>query len=365
MAMKIELHQIPVRELVKGYVNDDEEGVTGYLGRLDIRPKYQREFVYKDKQRDKVIDTVRKGFPLNVMYWCKTGEDKYEVLDGQQRTISICEYIDNKYSIDDKKFSNLQPDEKEQILNYELMVYFCEDGTDSEKLDWFEVINIAGVVLTKQELRNTVYTGTWLTDAKRSFSKTGCRAYAIGNKLVSGSPIRQEYLETALDWISNGQIRKYMSEHQDDHTANDLWIYFQSVITWVNGTFPKYRKEMKGIDWGNLHRRFGAADLNLDPKALETEVARLMIDDDVTNKKGIYAFVLDKDERHLNIRAFSEAMKRAAYEKQGGICKICGKYFAVEEMEGDHITPWSQGGKTDKDNCQMLCKACNREKGNR
>jgi len=149
MAMKIELHQIPVRELVKDYINDDEEGVTAYGGRLDIRPKYQREFVYKDKQRDAVIATVRKGFPLNVMYWCKTGEDKYEVLDGQQRTISICEYVFNKYSIAEQKFSNLQSDEREQILNYELMVYFCSEGTDSEKLDWFEVINIASVVLTK------------------------------------------------------------------------------------------------------------------------------------------------------------------------------------------------------------------------
>jgi len=156
-----------------------------------------------------------------------------------------------------------------------------------------------------------------------------------------------------------------MSDHQDYNSANELWTYFQSVINWVNTTFPNYRKEMKGIDWGDLHRRFGNPDLNLDPKALDKEITRLMIDDDVTNKRGIYAYVLDKNERHLNIRAFSEAMKRAAYEKQGGLCKMCGKSFAIEEMEGDHITPWSQGGKTDKDNCQMLCKACNREKGGR
>jgi hypothetical protein len=362
MAMKIELHQIPIRELVKDYINSDEEGVTAYGSRLNIRPKYQREFVYKDAQRDAVISTVRKGFPLNVMYWVKTGADTYEVLDGQQRTISICEYVTGRFSINHLLFSNLQSDEQEQILNYEVMVYFCSEGTDSEKLGWFEIINIAGEVLTKQELRNTVYTGPWLTDAKWHFSKTGCAASKMASNLLTGSPIRQEYLETALDWISNGQIEKYMSEHQNSPTANDLWIYFQSVITWVNGTFPNYRKEMKGIDWGDLHRRFGAAGLNLDPKALEAEITRLMIDDDVTNKRGIYAYILDKDERHLNIRAFSEAMKRAAYERQGGLCKQCGKSFAIAEMEGDHIDPWHSGGKTNAENCQMLCKACNRRK---
>ncbi|MDR1787771.1 MAG: DUF262 domain-containing protein [Treponema sp.] len=295
MAMKIELRQIPIRELVKGYVNDAEEGVTAYGGRLDIRPKYQREFVYKDDKRDAVIATIRKGFPRTVMSGVKTGAARYEVRDGQQRSISICEYVTGAFSINHLLFSNLQSDEQEQILNYELMVYFCTEGTASEKLGWFEIVNIAGEVLTKQELRNAVYTGPWLTDAKRSFSKTGCRAYAIGNKLVDGSPIRQDYLETALDWISNGHIEKYMSEHQHSPTANDLWIYFQSVITWVNGTFPVYRREMKGLDWGGLHRRFGAAGLNLDPAALEAEIKRLMIDDDVTNKRGIYAYVLDKD----------------------------------------------------------------------
>jgi len=358
--MKIELHQIPVRELVKNYLNSDEEGVTAWGGKLNIRPKYQREFVYKDEQRDAVIDTLRNGYPLNVMYWCKIGEDSYEVLDGQQRTLSICEYVTGRFMIDFKLFSTLTSDEQEQILDYELMVYFCE-GTDSEKLAWFRVVNIAGAVLTAQELRNAVYTGEWLTDAKWHFSKTSCAASKMASNLLTGSPIRQEYLETALSWISNGQIEKYMACHQRDHTANALWSHFQAVITWVNSTFPNYRKEMKGIDWGVLYRQFKDADL--DPKALETEVARLMIDDDVTNKKGIYAYVLGHDERHLNIRAFSEAMKRAAYEKQGGLCKQCGKHFDIAVMEGDHITPWSQGGKTDKDNCQMLCRACNREKG--
>ena len=346
--MEIDLHQIPVRELVKDYKNNDEEGVSGWGGRLDIRPKYQREFVYRDDQRDAVIDTVRKSYPLNVMYWCKTGADtgevaaSFEVLDGQQRTISICEYVNNEYAIDNKLFSNLQSDEQEQILDYELMVYFCE-GKDSEKLAWFKVVNIAGAVLTEQELRNAVYSGPWLTDAKRSFSKTGYRAYQIGNKLVSGSAIRQEYLETALDWISNGQIEKYMSCHQAHHTANELWTYFQSVITWVNSIFPNYRKEMKGLDWGGLHRRFKDADL--DPKELRAEVDRLMIDDDVNNKRGIYTYVLDNDEKHLNIRAFSEAMKRRPTKSMAAFAGSAANILRLNKWKATISPPGIQAAR--------------------
>jgi hypothetical protein len=357
--MKIELHQIPVRELAEGYTNSDEEGVQGYDGKLDIRPKYQREFVYKEEQRNAVINTVCNGFPLNVMYWVKNSENNYEVLDGQQRTISICEYINNNFPVEYKMFNNLTKNEQEQILGYELMIYFCE-GTDSEKLKWFEIINMAGAVLTKQELRNAVYTGPWLSDAKRYFSKTGCAAFAIANKYLTGNTIRQEYLETALDWISSGNIRKYMSEHQHDPDTLPLWTYFQSVITWVNGKFPRYRKEMKGIDWGDLYNNF--QEKTLDAAELEKEIARLMQDDDVTNKKGVYAYVLDGEERHLNIRAFTDNMKRETYERQKGICPNCKKHFEPEEMEGDHIDPWHIGGKTNATNCQMLCKECNRRK---
>jgi hypothetical protein len=357
--MKIELHKIPIRELFNDYCNSDEEGVTGYGGKLNIRPKYQREFVYKDEQRNAVINTVRKNYPLNVMYWVKNQDGTYEVLDGQQRTISICEYLSDNFSINNKFFATLANDEQEQILNYELMVYFCE-GTDSEKLEWFEIVNIAGAVLTKQELRNAVYTGSWLSDAKRQFSKTSCAAAKIASKYLNGTAIRQDYLETAIDWISSNNIEKYMSEHQHDHTANELWTYFQSVVAWVDSTFPKYRKEMKGIEWGDLYNRFKGK--NLDPAALEKEIARLMQDDDVDSKKGIYAYVLTREEKHLNIRTFSENMKREAYERQGGNCKNCGKHFEYEEMEGDHIDPWHSGGRTNAANCQILCKSCNRRK---
>ena len=340
----------------------------GYGGRLDIRPKYQREFVYKDKQRDAVIETIRKGFPLNVMYWCvtektdNTSDVAYEVLDGQQRTISICQYVAGDFSINEEYFHTLTDDQQEQILDYKLMVYFCE-GTDSEKLDWFRTINIAGERLTDQELRNAVYTGTWLTSAKRFFSKNGCAAKALSDKYVKVDTIRQELLELALKWISGGNIRQYMADHQQDANANALWLYFQQVIAWVQATFPTYRREMKGLPWGELYNRY--KDSQLDTAALEAEIADLMQDDEVQKKSGIYEYVLDGDERHLNLRAFDKSTARTAYERQEGICPKCGKHFEIEQMEADHITPWSQGGKTLPENCQMLCRECNRRKGAR
>jgi hypothetical protein len=357
--MKIELHEISIKDLADGYVDNQEEGIYGYGGRLNIRPKYQREFVYKDKQRDAVIDTVRKNFPLNVMYWVKNG-DSYEVLDGQQRTISICQYVNNEYSINDLYWQTLTGDQKEQILNYKLMIYFCE-GTDSEKLDWFRIVNIAGEKLFEQELRNAVYTGTWLTDAKRYFSKTNCAAYLLAKDYISGSAIRQDFLEIALDWISGGKIEGYMSKNQHEPNANELWLYFQNVINWVKVIFPEYRKEMKGIAWGELYNTFGKE--KLDSAEMEKQIKTLMTDDDVTKKSGIYPYLLTKDEKYLNIRAFTDSQKQSAYEKQKGICPKCKNHFMINAMEGDHIRPWSEGGKTQPDNLQMLCKDCNRRKG--
>jgi hypothetical protein len=361
--MKIKLQEITIRALTEGYLNNEEDGVVGFDGKLDIRPKYQREFVYKDAQRNAVIETVRKDFPLNVMYWVKNG-DAYEVLDGQQRTISICSYVDGDFSIEDKDgniqyFHNLLEDQKNKILDYKLMVYFCE-GTDSEKLDWFRTINIAGEKLTEQELRNAVYTGAWLTDAKRYFSRSNCGAYNLASDYMNGTPIRQDYLETVISWISEDNIEQYMADHQADPNASKLWLYFQSVINWVQTTFPEYRREMKGLDWGALYNQY--KDKALDATTLEATIGRLMQDEDITNKKGIYIYVLSGQERHLNIRAFTPNQKREAYEHQKGICTCCGKKFELPEMEADHITPWSKGGKTSADNCQMLCKEDNRRK---
>ena len=349
---------------VKAQAGDMQDVVTPYGGRLDIRPAYQREFIYKDRQRDEVIKTIRNGFPLNVMYWVKAGADRYEIMDGQQRTISFCQYINGDFSLDYRFFHNLTQEEQKQIMDYRLMIYVCE-GTDRERLDWFRIINIAGEKLLPQELRNAIYTGPWLTDAKKHFSKTGCPAYAIAQDYMRGTPIRQDYLETALGWIAAAgedkrEIEDYMSEHQHDTDAGELWLYFQSVVNWVKHLFPVTRSEMKGIEWGLYYNK--CKDKKYDPKVLEQLLQELIDDDDVTSKSGIYEYLLDGQERHLNIRAFSKNMKRTAYERQKGICPHCKEHFEIEGMEADHITPWHQGGKTAKENCQMLCKDCNRRK---
>ncbi len=361
--MEIELKKIRIKDLVENYEDDSEGGVFGYGGKLDIRPPYQREFVYNAAERIKVIDTLTQGFPLNVMYWSVRDDGTYEVIDGQQRTISICQYVDGEFAWKNLYFHNLNDDQKKQILEYELMVYFCK-GTESERLAWFETINIAGKTLTNQELRNATYAGPWLSDAKKHFSKTGCPAYAIGSDLMNGSPIRQDYLETVLDWISDGQILDYMGKNQHKTKANELWVYFQSVIAWVNATFYIQRKkEMKGQPWGHLYNKY--KDVQLDPDAIEKRIHSLIQDPDVTNHRGIYLYVLDGKEKHLNIRQFDERMRRSAFERQKGICPSCNLDFKIEEMEADHITPWHEGGKTDSENCQMLCINDNRKKGGR
>ena len=360
--MKIELNRITIRKVVSGFKDSAEEGVVAYSGKLDVRPKYQREFVYKDKQRDAVIETIKKNFPLNVMYWMVRDDGGYELLDGQQRTISIGQYVNGDFSLADRYFHNLVKEEQEQILNYELMIYFCE-GTDKERLDWFKTINIAGEKLTDQELRNAVYTGPWLSDAKLKFSKTGCAAYHLANDggtLVSGSPIRQEYLEAALSWINNGEVAAYMAKHQHGKNADELWAYFQDVIAWVRTNFTNYRREMGSVEWGELYNQFKDKKFNMSK--LEAEIKELMQDEDVTKKSGIYPYVLTRKEKHLSIRAFTEKMKREAYEKQKSKCVKCGKRFEIEEMEADHTTPWHEGGKTISKNCQMLCKEDNRTK---
>ncbi len=359
--MEIALRNITVRELVAGYQDSQEAGVVGFAGKLNIRPPYQREFVYNDQQREAVIDTVTRGFPLNTMYWART-EDGFEIIDGQQRTVSLCQYVDGVFSYKDRYFHNLQQDEKQAILDYALTVYQCQ-GTDSEKLDWFRTINIAGEKLTDQELRNAVYAGSWTADAKRYFSKTQCAAWQLGDKYMTGSPIRQDYMETVISWMNDGDIESYMAKHQHDKNANPLWLYFQATISWVKATFPKYRKEMKGLAWGLLYNRH--KEDNLDPATLETETARLMADDEVTKKKGVYEYLLTGNEKFLSIRTFTESNKRTLYERSNGTCASCKKHFELQAMEADHITPWSQAGKTELANGQMLCRECNRRKSDR
>ena len=360
--MKIALKNIKVAELVAGYEDKAEEGVCGYRGRLNIRPAYQREFIYKEKQRNEVINTVRKNFPLNTMYWAVAGDD-YELMDGQQRTVSICQYVQGDFAVEfdgsPMFFNNLTVERQRQILDYELSVYVCE-GAEGEKLDWFKIINIAGEKLTDQELRNAIYTGSWLADAKRWFSRSSCPAYHRGEKYVNGSPIRQDFLEKALEWISGGKIEDYMSRHQHDTEAQELWQYFQEVIAWIERIFPEYRKFMKGLDWGNFYNSHKNDKLNA--ANLEQRIADLIDNDEVNSKKGIYEYLLTGNEKTLSLRAFDEKTKVKVYEKQKGFCPLCQKHFGIGEMEADHIIPWSQSGKTVLENCQMLCKMDNRTK---
>ncbi len=361
--MKIELRNIKVRELIDGYYDNGEGGVVGFGGKLNIRPAFQREFIYKEKQRNEVIHTVRRRYPLNTMYWAAT-DDGFELMDGQQRTVSICQYVQGDFHIliDGNPYfwSNLTSALQEAILDYDLQIYVC-DGDHDEKLEWFKTINIAGEKLTEQELRNAIYTGPWLSDAKRWFSKTGCPAFAIADKYVNGSPIRQDYLETALKWINEGDVTGYMSRHQYDQDAQELWQHFQAVVAWIERTFPKERKIMKGLDWGKFYREHGDRK-DLNAATLENRIAELILDDEVESKKGIYEYLLTGREEILGLRAFSDKVKNAQYEKQKGKCPVCKKVFKIEEMEADHIVPWSKGGKTEPKNCQMLCMLDNRKK---
>ena len=402
LTMSIKLAQIKLRDLFDGYVNNAEEGVIGYHGRLDIRPKFQREFIYDQKKQLAVIDTIKKGFPLNTMYWAvnrndngekildNDGNETYELMDGQQRTISACEFLSNHIVVNYQTFFNIKkstPDLAEKILDYELQVYIC-DGSVSDKLSWFKTINIAGVPLTEQELLNAQYVGEWLTQAKEYFSKTNCNAAELmvirGKKAsdyLNGSPIRQEYLSTVLQWIADYQGLTprseagdtYMANHQGDPTATELKNYYVSVMEWVGSKFKAHRKEMKGLPWGLWYNKFQRRECDgkiiaRNKDEIETEIVRLIGDDEVETIKGIYEYIIDGEERHLSLRSFDDKTKRIVYEAQHHRCPYCDKAidghtydgkkteYEYNEMEGDHIIPWSKGGKTEAGNCQMLCK---------
>jgi len=317
------------------------------------------------------------------MYWAVNNDGTYEVIDGQQRTISFCQYIKEPISmvIDGlpRVFRGLTCTEQDKILDYELLIYFCE-GEEKDKLDWFKVVNIAGEKLTDQELLNATYTGTWLTHAKTIFSKPNCAAYLLAKDYVEGSPIRQEIFEKALKWINTDDVEGYMSNHQLDQNANELWTYFQNVINWVRLTFTNYRPSMKYVSWGPLYNKY--KDDRQDTDELERETQKLVADIQVSNNKGIYEYLLSgKTEiKLLKIRVFDDAIKASKYEEQTrearingeSNCPLCAigqtahktKIWTENEMEADHVTAWSNGGSTDLNNCQVLCKTHNRAKGN-
>ncbi len=386
--MKIERWQISIRDLVAGFQDNGDKGVFGYNGKLNIRPPYQREFVYPSDKQEAVIQSVRRNFPLNVMYWAKIdGQDAFEILDGQQRTISIARFAkkaggfhikDPLRNGDIQYFYNWDQDEQDAFLDYPLDIYVCE-GTGHEKIEWFKTINIAGMALTPQELRNAVFSGTWTADAKSKFSGHDPDAFRImegrAKDYMSGKPLRQEILETAIDWISPGKIDEYMAKNQRSPDADELWQHFQQVIAWVSRIFPHPRKDlMRKVDWGRLHRTFAGNSYN--STALGVELKALLSNEDITDYSGVYEYLLElpdpktglrpkQCEKVLSIRAFSPSMRQFAFNKQGGLCVSCQNIFDIEGMEADHIIPWSKGGPTAAENCQMLCKKCNNTKSNK
>lgn len=377
--MKINMIKLPVRDLITGYYEDENTNrVVAWGGKLDVRPEYQREYVYKDKERDAVINTVLNGFPLNIMYFVDRKDGNYEVLDGQQRIISICRYAKNQFSVkipaatggfNTVNFPNLFDEQLDALLNYELMVYICE-GTEKEKIEWFQTINIAGEELEKQEILNAVLHSAWLTDAKSAFSRRNCAAHRLYGKYMAGDYIRQKYLETVFYWAADSEgitgkdaVEQYMKKHRADENADAVWSYFENVFKWANKTFGAYDKTMKGVSWGLLYNAH--KDDNVDPVKIQYELQRLMTDPEVEKKAGIYEYLLTGEEKSLHLRAFAAEDRITMYKKQNGLCAICGKPFDIKEMHADHIKPWSKGGKTTLENGQMLCTTCNLKKSNK
>lgn len=389
--MKIKLMMLPVKDLVQGYEEDDSTSrVRAWGGKLDVRPEYQREYVYGEGKRDAVINTVLQGFPLNIMYFVDRKDGTYEVLDGQQRIISICRYYTNKYSVkvpsplggfDTVNFPNLfesdetdpEPFTKQKFLEYELQVYICE-GTEAEKIAWFQTINLAGEELEDQEILNAVLHSAWLTDAKSAFSRRNCAAYKNYGKYMNGDYIRQKYLETAFKWAADAEgiagkdaIAQYMRAHRNDKNADALWKYFEDVFSWVKDIFGKtIDPSMKGVQWGLLYNQHRYD--NLDPAYIQKRMKELYADKEVGKRSGIYQYLLEGEttaaEKYLSLRQFDKDDMAAKYHEQNGLCAICGKPFDLKDMNGDHIVPWSKGGKTVYDNLQMLCVPCNLAKSN-
>lgn len=366
-----ELRAKTVRELVDGFYEDDQTGhVEGFGGKLDIRPAYQRAYVYNRKAAQAVIETILNGAPLSNMYWVDLGNGNYELLDGQQRSISICQFVHGDYTIridgSDCYFKNLADDQKKQILNYKLQVYEIK-GKQSEVIRWFRVINQPNSPLTHQEIRNSIYTGTWLSDAKKYFSRPGGGADNRFSYLTGGVANRQEILEIALTWIAGEEgITDYMGQHQDDADASHLINYFEDVCKWiekVTGRDDEPARVKLGKVWGELYKAY-AKDFVIDREKIDAEIDRLCRDAEVNEKpKGFYPYIISGDVRHLTQRQFKRSDKERKFREQGGVCPVCGGKFTLKEMEADHVKPYTDGGLTVYDNLQMLCVDCNRRKG--
>jgi uncharacterized protein with ParB-like and HNH nuclease domain len=395
--MKTKLKKIKIKEVLDKFEYSDleEKGLYGWGGKLVIQPEYQRNFIYCEKNgyREKlVIKTILKNHPIGLLYFAKVGKDKYEVLDGQQRLTSIGRFLIDKFSViysDNNlySFSSLPKDLQENILNYELLVYICE-GNDSELKEWFKTINIAGVPLNEQELRNAIYSGPFVTKAKEKFSNSKNQNLLKWRMYIKGNPRRQEILEKALDWVSNKdyndyleyeRIDEYMSKHKNEEDISELSEYFDNVINWVDSLFTINFNEMKNVNWGRLYKLYSKNQY--DKKYLNSRLKKLFKDVYIKNKEGIFEYLLDGERNPglLDIRFFDDVTKKIVYDyqteyaKKNNVsnCPYCVKYessdkiWGYEEMEADHITAWSKGGKTSEENCQMLCKTHNRLKSNK
>ena len=386
--MKTELHaEFTIEEICKGFVYNELEGkgLFGLSGKLTIQPEFQRNYIYADGKRDvAVIDSILKGYPLGILYFVRTGDEAYEVLDGQQRITSFGRYVIGKFAARgngvENYFSGLDKELQKKILNTKLLVYICE-GTESEIKEWFKTINIAGIPLNEQELLNAIYSGKFVTAAKKEFSNSQNANIQKWGSYIKGNVKRQDFLSCALDWVSRGNKESYMSEHRNSDDISELRNYFHSVIDWISSVFKTVEKEMCGLNWGELYEKYHSNPYN--PDEIDKMVKALYADGAVKNRSGIFEYVLGscKDTKLLNIRIFEERDKRIVYEKQTedaeskGIsnCPFCAisdtvnknRIWKLSEMDADHVAAWSKGGATDISNCQMLCRAHNIAKGNK
>lgn len=387
------LLHLTVKEICEGfsYNEVEEKGLYGWNGKLVIQPEFQRNYIYNDGKKDvAVIDSILKKYPIGLIYFSKALDGMYEVLDGQQRITSIGRFLKRKFSIKDKDghnqyFEGLNKEQQDLILNTELLVYVCE-GTEKEIKEWFETINIAGVPLNRQELLNSIFSGPFVTLAKAEFSNSHNSNIQKWSTYINANVKRQGFLECALNWVSNGNIDSYMSEHRMDDNINELKNYFNSVIDWIESVFEETDSHMKDVDWGRLYKEHKTDHYNRHQ--VKEEMNRLLADTNVSDKKGIFEYILllfgkKKEKKYslLNIRLFNDKTKATAYSKQTteakekGIsnCPLCAisntnnrtKIWKLSEMDADHVTPWSHGGVTDFNNCQVLCKTHNKIKGNR
>ena len=379
---------ITVKDICEGFVYNELEckGLFGLSGKLTIQPEYQRNYIYADGKKDvAVIESIIKGYPLGLIYFVKLSDDKFEVLDGQQRITSFGRYVTNKFAVKDDNdmeqyFNGIAADKQARIWETKLTIYECE-GTESEIKQWFRTINIAGVPLNDQELLNAIFSGPFVTLGKEEFSNSQNSNIQKWSAYVSGSANRQEFLECALEWVSKGTISDYMSRHRFDTNITELKTYFNSVIEWVSSVFKDVESEMRGLEWGRLYEQYHKKAYN--PAKVSEEVQKLYGDPYVKNRKGVFEYILggSVDTKLLDVRVFDDATKKSVYSAQTAEaatkvesnCPLCAighdsnksKIWKLGEMDADHVAAWSKGGATASKNCQMLCKTHNRAKGNR